>query len=146
MLEALAACEPDMLQVSNLSHTLDTDQRILGQLSDLYDRELVGIIGDYFIHINPYRKIHSLITHIHYHEYSFEGWAKQIPGFSSLALNDQMRLLQSTWAEILTFSLAWRSIPNNGRLRFAQDFTLDERLARECHCTELYTHVSTLLS
>ncbi|XP_076166719.1 estrogen-related receptor isoform X1 [Ptiloglossa arizonensis] len=112
MLEALAACEPDMLQVSNLFHTLDTDQRILGQLSDLYDRELVGIIG----------------------------WAKQIPGFSTLALNDQMRLLQSTWAEILTFSLAWRSMPNNGRLRFAQDFTLDERLARECHCTELYTH------
>lgn len=46
MVEALTACEPDILQVSNLSHTLDTDQRILGQLSDLYDRELVGIIGN----------------------------------------------------------------------------------------------------
>ncbi|XP_011867578.1 PREDICTED: steroid hormone receptor ERR1 isoform X5 [Vollenhovia emeryi] len=112
MVEALAACEPDMLQVSNTPNTLETDQRVLGQLSDLYDRELVGIIG----------------------------WAKQIPGFGSLALNDQMRLLQSTWAEILTFTLAWRSTPNTGRLRFAQDFTLDERLARECHCTELYTH------
>ncbi|XP_058806535.1 steroid hormone receptor ERR2-like isoform X1 [Phymastichus coffea] len=112
MVEALVACEPDMLQVSNLSHTLDTDQRVLGQLSDLYDRELVGIIG----------------------------WAKQIPGFSSLPLNDQMRLLQSTWAEILTFGLVWRSIPNCGKLRFAQDFVLDERLARECHCLELYTH------
>lgn len=33
-------------------------------------------------------------------------------------------------------------MPNNGRLWFAQDFSLDERLARECHCTELYTHVS----
>ncbi|XP_077275137.1 estrogen-related receptor isoform X4 [Temnothorax americanus] len=112
MVEALAACEPDMLQVSNNSSTQETDQRVLGQLSDLYDRELVGIIG----------------------------WAKQIPGFGNLALNDQMRLLQSTWAEILTFTLAWRSTPNTGRLRFAQDFTLDERLARECHCTELYTH------
>lgn len=47
MVEALAACEPDMLQVSNISHTVDTDQRVLGQLSDLYDRELVGIIGTY---------------------------------------------------------------------------------------------------
>ncbi|XP_025156383.1 steroid hormone receptor ERR2 isoform X12 [Harpegnathos saltator] len=112
MVEALTACEPDMLQVSNISHTLETDQRVLGQLSDLYDRELVGIIG----------------------------WAKQIPGFSSLALNDQIRLLQSTWAEILTFTLAWRSTPNSGRLRFAQDFTLDERLAHECHCMDLYTH------
>ncbi|XP_011352616.1 steroid hormone receptor ERR1 isoform X4 [Ooceraea biroi] len=112
MVEALAACEPDMLQVSSISHTLEMDQRVLGQLSDLYDRELVGIIG----------------------------WAKQIPGFGDLALNDQMRLLQSTWAEILTFTLAWRSTPNTGRLRFAQDFTLDERLARDCHCMELYTH------
>ncbi|XP_053597273.1 steroid hormone receptor ERR2 isoform X6 [Microplitis demolitor] len=113
MIEALVACEPDTLQVFNTTtNTLDTDQRVLGQLSDLYDRELVGIIG----------------------------WAKQIPGFSSLALNDQMRLLQSTWAEILTLSLAWRSMPNTGRLRFAQDFILDERLARESHCTDLYNH------
>lgn len=112
MVEALIACEPDLLQVSNLSHNVDTDQRVLGQLSDLYDRELVGIIG----------------------------WAKQIPGFSSLALNDQMHLLQSTWAEILTFSLAWRSIPNAGKLRFAQDFILDENLSRECHCVDLYMH------
>ena len=45
MVEALVACEPDMLQVSSLAHNLDMDQRVLGQLSDLYDRELVGIIG-----------------------------------------------------------------------------------------------------
>ena len=71
----------------------------------------------------------------------FTGWAKQIPGFSNLVLNDQMRLLQSTWAEILTFNLAWRSMPNNGKLKFAQDFSLDEKNARECYCLELYTHV-----
>ncbi|KYN36080.1 Steroid hormone receptor ERR1 [Trachymyrmex septentrionalis] len=112
LVEALAACEPDILQVTNAPSTQEADQRTLAQLSDLYDRELVSIIG----------------------------WAKQIPGFTNLALNDQMRLLQTTWAEVLTFTLAWRSTPNNGRLRFAQDFTLDERLARECHCTELYTH------
>jgi len=46
MVEALTACEPDMLQVSNMS-TQETDQRVLEQLSDLYDRELVGIIGNY---------------------------------------------------------------------------------------------------
>lgn len=45
LVEALIACEPDMLQVSNVLHNLDTDQRVLGQLSDLYDRELVGVIG-----------------------------------------------------------------------------------------------------
>ena len=90
---------------------------------------------------NFYGKILAAQNDIYMAFINFKGWAKQIPGFSSLPLNDQMRLLQSTWAEILTFSLAWRSIPNCGKLRFAQDFTLDERLARECHCLELYTHV-----
>jgi len=46
MVEALTACEPDMLQVSNILSTQETDQRVLEQLSDLYDRELVGIIGN----------------------------------------------------------------------------------------------------
>ena len=48
MIEALTACEPDILQVFSLSQALETDQRILGQLSDLYDRELVGVIGNFF--------------------------------------------------------------------------------------------------
>lgn len=145
MVEALTAYEPDMLQVSSVSHTLETDQRVLGQLSDLYDRELVGIIGKRM----PVRcPVYDALKFLLFDEcFTFflwyVGWAKQIPGFSSLELNDQIRLLQSTWAEILTFTLAWRSTPNNGKLRFAQDFTLDERLARECHCMELYTHVST---
>lgn len=52
----------------------------LSILSDLVDKELVATIG----------------------------WAKQIPGFTELTLNDQMRLLQSTWTEILALSLAFR--------------------------------------
>lgn len=47
MVEALVACEPDMLQVSNPPNTLEIDERVLCQLSDLYDRELVAIIGNY---------------------------------------------------------------------------------------------------
>ncbi|KAK0169655.1 hypothetical protein PV328_011733 [Microctonus aethiopoides] len=31
-------------------------------------------------------------------------------------------------------------MPHTGRYRFTQDITLDERLARESHCTDLYTH------
>lgn len=50
MLEALIACEPDCLEINT---TLENSKhRTLSILSDLYDRELVGIIG----------------------------WAKQIPG------------------------------------------------------------------
>ncbi|XP_018913842.1 steroid hormone receptor ERR2 isoform X2 [Bemisia tabaci] len=84
---------------------------ILSILSDLYDRELVGTIG----------------------------WAKQIPGFTDLSLNDQMRLLQASWAEILTLTLSYRSLPlSSGKLRFATDFTLDELQARDCGAFEIY--------
>ncbi|KRT85308.1 nuclear receptor, partial [Oryctes borbonicus] len=110
MLEVLAACEPDMLETNK---TLENSKhRTLSILSDLYDRELVGIIG----------------------------WAKQIPGFTELSLNDQMQLLQSTWAEILTLTLAYRSLPfvGPGKLKFAMDFSLDDKLAKECGGVELY--------
>lgn len=56
-----------------------------------------------------------------------------------------MRLLQSTWAEILTLSLAYRSLPHNGKLRFASNFSLDEKQARDCNANEVYQVVCVLL-
>ncbi|XP_019880248.1 steroid hormone receptor ERR2 isoform X2 [Aethina tumida] len=110
MLDALIQCEPDCLEINTALE--NSKHRTLSILSDLYDRELVGIIG----------------------------WAKQIPGFADLQLNDQMRLLQSTWAEILTLTLAFRSLPmaSLGRLKFATDFTLDEKQSRDCGAIDLY--------
>ena len=76
VLMSLAGCEPDSLLA-----TLDTptqtllmpaQYRIVALLADLYDRELVSTIG----------------------------WAKQVPGFTDLTLNDQMKLLQTTWTEV----------------------------------------------
>lgn len=55
-----------------------------------------------------------------------------------------MKLLQMTWAELLTLQLAHRSIPFTGKLMFAKDFWLDERTAKECGATELYNHVSSI--
>lgn len=114
MLEVLSQCEPDILEINRSLESVK--HRSLSILSDLYDRELVGIIG----------------------------WAKQIPGFTDLSLNDQMHLLQSTWAEILTLTLAHRSLQLVGlrRLKFASDFTLDERQSRDCGALELYLTVS----
>lgn len=52
ILETLATCEPEMLEVF-VEHRVDTSvQELLSVLSDIYDKELVGVIG----------------------------WAKQIPG------------------------------------------------------------------
>lgn len=115
MLEALTVCEPDILETNPESEPTTPKLRTLSILSDLYDRELVAVIG----------------------------WAKQIPGFTDLSLNDQMHLLQSTWAEILTLTLAFRSLPllGLGRLKFAEDFMLDEKQSRECGILELYQTV-----
>lgn len=85
---------------------------ILNALSNIYDEELVYIIG----------------------------WAKQIPGFTALPLNDQMKLLQVSWAEILTLQLAFRSLPFKGKLCFASDIWMDELLAKECGYTEFFHH------
>lgn len=56
-----------------------------------------------------------------------------------------MRLLQSTWAELLTLTTAFRSLEQfstrsgdeekstfSPKLRYATDYWLDERLAKEC--------------
>lgn len=101
-------------------------------------------------------------------------WAKQIPGFTDLELNDQMRLLQSTWAEILALSISYRtqqtfssnsSTPNtpttpsisisNGnskgnvvipnKLVFASDFIMEQSHALECGAEEMFTYCQQLL-
>lgn len=147
MLDVLASFEPEKLCVGHCgidlmnkndeepkNECVGTDaQEMLNILSDLYDKELVGIIG-WAKQIPGLLRIVSK-TFICFHHLLFLG-------FTDLPLNDQMRLLQVSWAEILTLMLAFRSIPFTGRLYFATDFWLDERSAKECGATELYNHVS----
>jgi len=104
VLESLSVCEPDQL-VSLADPSLPPSAlKTVSTLSDIYDRELVGTIG----------------------------WAKQVPGFTDLTLNDQMKLLQSSWTEVLTLTLVYRSLPKLGKLNFATDFSLTEVEATEC--------------
>lgn len=56
-----------------------------------------------------------------------------------------MRLLQSTWAEVLTLSLAFRSVGLDGRLVFASDLSLDEKAARDAGVVDLFLPVSIAL-
>lgn len=112
LLAALANCEPEPLLANPDPSVPDSDFKTLVTLSELVDRELVSTIG----------------------------WAKQIPGFTDLSLDDQMRLLQSSWAETLALGLAFRSQHLSGRLQFATDFLLDVRQARECQAEEMFVH------
>ena len=75
-----------------------------------------------------------------------------------LSLNDQMRLLQGSWSEVLTLSLVFRSLPSTvaaanasaketeaglkRRLKFAPDFALTEAMALQIDMEEFYNHVS----
>lgn len=95
LISALLNCEPEPLLAGNGNSSTSSSSQIdckpfastqsadhtISVLSDLVDKELVSTII----------------------------WAKQIPGFTELVLNDQMRLLQSTWAEILALSIAFRT-------------------------------------
>ncbi|XP_063539195.1 steroid hormone receptor ERR1 isoform X1 [Cydia strobilella] len=118
ILEALSSYEPEPFTCgSPPAGVTEPSARTLALLADLYDRELVGVIS----------------------------WAKQIPGFTDLQLNDQMRLLQSTWAEMLSLMLAYRSQSTGGstlRLRFATDLQLDEQQARDIGAGELFAQVA----
>lgn len=104
LLECLASCEPDALLSLPDSALPDSEFKTVSVLADIYDRELVATIG----------------------------WAKQVPGFTDLSLNDQMRLLQSSWTEVLTLALVFRSLPKLGKLNFASDFSLSEMKASDC--------------
>lgn len=108
-----AQCGLDLNNPYNGNASAHDAQAIFAVLSELYDKELVGIIS----------------------------WAKQVPGFHDLPLTDQMRLLQCIWTEIHTLMLVYRSVPYNGRLYFASDFWMDERIAEQCDAVELYNEV-----
>lgn len=61
-----------------------------------------------------------------------------------MSLNDQMRLLQTSWPEVLSLSLAFRSMPINGanpKLQWSSDFCMNEKEARDCGMEELFFQV-----
>lgn len=57
------------------------------------------------------------------------GSVERFAGFSSLALDEQMHLLQNTWLDVVCMNLAFRSVPYRGLLIFADDFKLSEENA-----------------
>ncbi|MEJ1280155.1 nuclear receptor subfamily 3 group C member 1 [Cricetulus griseus] len=56
-------------------------------------------------------------------------WAKAIPGFRNLHLDDQMTLLQYSWMFLMAFALGWRSYKQSSAnlLCFAPDLIINEQ-------------------
>ncbi|XP_068816811.1 estrogen-related receptor gamma-like isoform X2 [Capricornis sumatraensis] len=94
----LLVAEPEKIYAMPDPTVPDSDIKALTTLCDLADRELVVITG----------------------------WAKHIPGFSTLSLADQMSLLQSAWMEILILGVVYRSLSFEDELVYADDYIMDE--------------------
>nr|XP_033808588.1 steroid hormone receptor ERR2 [Geotrypetes seraphini] len=113
----LLVAEPEKIYAMADPSMPESDIKALTTLCDLADRELVVIIG----------------------------WAKHIPGFSHLSLGDQMSLLQSSWMEILILGIAYRSLPYEDELVYAEDYVMDEEHSRLTGLLELYVAILQLV-
>ncbi|XP_077434455.1 glucocorticoid receptor isoform X2 [Vanacampus margaritifer] len=100
MLSLLKAIEPDTLYAGYDSSQPDTPARFLTSLNRLGGRQLISAVK----------------------------WAKALPGFRNLHLDDQMTLLQCSWLFLMSFSLGWRSYQqcNGSILFFAPDLIMNE--------------------
>ncbi|XP_043246180.1 steroid hormone receptor ERR1-like isoform X1 [Amphibalanus amphitrite] len=123
LLRHLMKYEPPMPSMPLDRSIPDVEYRTVSALACLFDKELGNFIG----------------------------WAKQLPGFGNLVLNDQMNLLQSSWVEVLTLCFAFRSLAEGGgggggdaspparaQLTFARDLTIEEKVARDCGLEQVF--------
>uniref|UniRef100_UPI00398EB875 steroid hormone receptor ERR2-like isoform X5 n=1 Tax=Pristiophorus japonicus TaxID=55135 RepID=UPI00398EB875 len=113
----LLVAEPEKIYAMPDPALPETDIKALTTLCDLADRELVVIIG----------------------------WAKHIPGFSTLSLGDQMGLLQCAWMEILLLGIVYRSLPYEEELVYADDYIMDEEHSRLSGLLDLYAAILQLV-
>ncbi|XP_067348512.1 glucocorticoid receptor-like isoform X1 [Channa argus] len=103
MLSMLKAIEPEVIY-SGYDGTLpDTSTRLMTSLNRLGGQQVISAVK----------------------------WAKSLPGFRNLHLDDQMTLLQCSWLLLMSFSLGWRSYEqcSGNMLCFAPDLVInDERM------------------
>ncbi|CAL8355472.1 unnamed protein product [Merluccius merluccius] len=100
MLSLLKAIEPDTIYAGYDSTLPDTSTRLMTTLNRLGGRQVVSAVK----------------------------WAKALPGFRNLHLDDQMTLLQCSWLFLMSFGLGWRSYQqcSGNMLCFAPDLVINE--------------------
>ncbi|XP_041929893.1 glucocorticoid receptor isoform X1 [Alosa sapidissima] len=100
MLSLLKAIEPDTVYAGYDSTLPDTSTRLMTTLNRLGGRQVISAVK----------------------------WAKALPGFRNLHLDDQMTLLQCSWLFLMSFGLGWRSYQqcNGNMLCFAPDLVINE--------------------
>ncbi|KAK3558343.1 hypothetical protein QTP86_017251 [Hemibagrus guttatus] len=110
MLSLLKAIEPETIYAGYDSTVTDTSTRLMTTLNRLGGRQFISAVK----------------------------WAKYLPGFRNLHLDDQMSLLQSSWLFLMSFSLGWRSYQqcNGNMLCFAPDLVINEERMKMPYMTD----------
>ncbi|KAM5299326.1 glucocorticoid receptor isoform 2-T2 [Ctenodactylus gundi] len=101
LVSLLEVIEPEVLYSGYDSTIPDTTWRIMTTLNMLGGRQVIAAVK----------------------------WAKAIPGFRNLHLDDQMTLLQYSWMFLMAFALGWRSYRQSSAslLCFAPDLIINEQ-------------------
>nr|ALN70157.1 mineralocorticoid receptor [Neoceratodus forsteri] len=96
----LEAIEPEVVYAGYDNSQPDTTEHLLSSLNRLGGKQMVRIVK----------------------------WAKVLPGFRTLSLEDQITLIQYSWMGLTAFALSWRSYKHvNGQmLYFAPDLIFNE--------------------
>eukprot|EP00066_Takifugu_rubripes_P006200 XP_003970808.1 PREDICTED: glucocorticoid receptor isoform X1 [Takifugu rubripes] len=100
MLSVLKAIEPEIIYSGYDSTLPDTSSRLMSTLNRLGGQQVISAVK----------------------------WAKALPGFRNLDLDDQMTLLQCSWLFLMSFGLGWRSYEqcNGSMLCFAPDLVINK--------------------
>ncbi|EAW61872.1 nuclear receptor subfamily 3 group C member 1 [Homo sapiens] len=101
LVSLLEVIEPEVLYAGYDSSVPDSTWRIMTTLNMLGGRQVIAAVK----------------------------WAKAIPGFRNLHLDDQMTLLQYSWMFLMAFALGWRSYRQSSAnlLCFAPDLIINEQ-------------------
>uniref|UniRef100_A0A4W2F7X5 Androgen receptor n=1 Tax=Bos indicus x Bos taurus TaxID=30522 RepID=A0A4W2F7X5_BOBOX len=99
-LNVLEAIEPGVVCAGHDNNQPDSFAALLSSLNELGERQLVHVVK----------------------------WAKALPGFRNLHVDDQMAVIQYSWMGLMVFAMGWRSFTNvNSRmLYFAPDLVFNE--------------------
>ncbi|XP_055783983.1 androgen receptor-like isoform X2 [Salvelinus fontinalis] len=111
LLNVLSSIEPGMVNAGHDTSQPDCFTSLLSSLNELGERQLVSVVN----------------------------WAKAMPGFRELYVEDQMSVIQSSWLGLMVFALGWRSYTNTDarELYFAPDLIFNDQRMR---VSSMYEH------
>ncbi|XP_030252307.1 progesterone receptor-like isoform X2 [Sparus aurata] len=111
LLSILQTIEPPVVNAGHDHALPDSPASLLTSLNELGERQLVTVVR----------------------------WAKAIPGFRDLHVDDQMSVIQLSWMGVMVFALGWRSytLTNSSMLYFAPDLVFNDQ---RMQVSSMYEH------